>query len=417
MAKVMNVPELGPGTEEVTIVRISVSVGDEVVRGQILAEVESVKGVLEVEATESGTVTSILVSEGDEVAVGEVLAMIDTAPDGAARDGKAITEVAAPESQGEAPATEEGGPGIAGARANDDRGDRDGKRDAEPARVRSTPSVRRQAREMGVDLRDITGTGPQGRVTRHDLERAVDSEAPCSKSKEGLRESVEGWRASAVQLSAARRLEEAVKIPTYALEVNIKAEAVTQLQYQLRKAMSAKITLTDLLVKAAGLALADFPEVDVLWKSGHIEPLQSQNVRLAVAAGTELFVPTLYDVARAPLSRIAQQRAKVVDTVKCGDAQELARNAAGSASLTVSNLGMFGVDAVYPLIDPQGSMIIGIGRVVEASTVERAQFGGEGSATMRVVLIADHRPINGHVAAKFLATLRDYMEEPLRLLI
>jgi pyruvate dehydrogenase E2 component (dihydrolipoyllysine-residue acetyltransferase) len=408
MATEIKLPRLGQGMEAGTIVRWLKSEGDPVEKGEPLYELDTDKVTQEVEADASGVLLRIAVQEG-EVPVGRTIAVI----------GEAGEEVAVAESDDEE-----------GSRAPARDGERERGRGAAPAevtpirepsrtdgRIKASPLARRIARERGVDLAVVVGTGPDGRVVAEDVERAAASGAPAARIAEPAatrRPVVSAGEVEVVPLSSmrrtiARRLTEAWEAPVFQLGVTADMERAQSVRARLVELAAGEVkpTLSDLLTKVCAVALMRHRAVNALYTGDAIELHPAANVGIAVAVEQGLVVPVIRNADRLTVSEIAAARADLVDRARGG---RLRQEDLEGGTFTISNLGMFGIERFVAVLNPPQAAILAVGSVedkvvaVDGQPVVRPR--------MELTLTCDHRAIDGATGARFLTTVKGFLEEP-----
>jgi len=412
MASEVKLPRLGQGMEAGTIVRWLKSEGEQVEKGEPLYEVDTEKVTQEVEAEASGVLLKIAVESG-EVPVGRTVAVIgekgeevtlqQEAPDKGAE--------ASAEKPAEAPAREverEEGREAAAVAAEVEAAE------AAPAaaptnggRIKASPLARRMARERGIELSALTGTGPDGRIVAEDVER-FEAAPPARAAAPVPTGEVESVPLTSVRKTIARRLTEAWQVPVFELTVsadmtraNALVEGVRELDPEVR------VTVTDLLVKLCAQALVRHPDVNVQFTEDALLRLPSANVGIAVAAPKGLVVPVVQGAERLSLAEVARVRADVVGRAREG---KLRREDLEGGTFTISNLGMFDVERFVAVLNPPEAAILAV-----AATEDRVvAVGGEPAVRpmMTMTLTVDHRAVDGAPAAEFLRTVRAFVEEP-----
>jgi pyruvate dehydrogenase E2 component (dihydrolipoyllysine-residue acetyltransferase) len=400
VATEVKLPRLGQGMESGTVVKWLKAEGEAVEKGEPLYELDTEKVTQEVEAEASGVLLRIAVPAG-EVAVGTTVAFI----------GEPGEEVSAPTPLGD---------GTAGAEKPAEAPEREPERErgreaaAEAARtavtpaatnggrVKASPLARRIARERGIDLRAIAGTGPEGRVVADDVERVQAAPVAVPTGE------VERVELTPLRRTIARRLTEAWQVPAFQLEVSAEMTRANGLLEQLRaRDPAVRVTVTDLLVKVCAAALVRHREVNVQWAGDALLRLPSANVGIAVAAPQGLVVPVVRAAERLTLAEIAGARAEVVARAREG---KLRREDLEGGTFTISNLGMFGVSRFTAVLNPPQAAILAVGATEERPVV----VAGELTVRSLVTLTAtfDHRAVDGAPAAVFLGTIKALLEEP-----
>jgi pyruvate dehydrogenase E2 component (dihydrolipoamide acetyltransferase) len=415
VANEVKLPRLGQGMESGTIVKWLKSEGERVEKGEPLYELDTDKVTQEVEAEASGVLLKIAVQEG-EVPVGQTIAVIgdegeevkvDASGNGAAA-AKAVDEDAQEEGSA-APAREE----------ERERGREASTAEAEPqpaptrdgGRVKASPLARRIARERGIDLSALSGTGPEGRIVAEDVERAdtgaaAPAAAPALAPPPG---EVEVEQLSSVRRTIARRLTEAWQAPAF--QISMSADMTRAMELHARLAELAgdgpKPTLTDILTKASAAALMRHRAVNARFTGEAIERYPSADIGLAVAIPDGLVVPVIRGCERRTIAELAVARADLVERARGG---RLKQEDLDGGTFTISNLGMFGVEQFVAVLNPPQASILAVG------TVEDRPVARDGELVVRpmmtMTLTNDHRAIDGATAADFLRTLKSFLEEP-----
>ena len=424
MAAEVKLPRLGQGMESGTIVRWLKAEGDQVERGEPLYELDTDKVTQEVEAEASGVLLKIAVAEG-EVPVGETIALIGEAGEQLPQlggDGAAATE----ETE-----QEEGSPGAARgeerARAREApaaeqiREIRESERPAEPARaddhggngagrIKASPLARRMARERGIELRSLRGTGPEGRVVAQDDEQAAaGAPALTAGDRRGTAE-VERQELSSVRRTIARRLTEAWQAPAFQLVSSAdmtRAQELLELLGARRQGDEPKPTVTDLLTKACAAGLMRHRAVNALWADDAIELHASANIGIAVAIPAGLVVPVIRQAERKTIAELAAARADIVTRARESKLQQADLE---GGTFTISNLGMYGVEQFVAVLNPPQAAILAVGAIERRAVPVGGGF--EARPLLTMTLTCDHRSLDGATAADFLRTLKSSLEEP-----
>jgi pyruvate dehydrogenase E2 component (dihydrolipoamide acetyltransferase) len=424
-------PRLSDSMEEGTILQWFVAEGDSVAEGEPLVEVETDKASVTYESEHDGTVLRIAAQTGDSVAVGTVIATVgqpgETGDDAGARlghRGAGSTDAAVPAAAMAArdtaspPATAPP-PGTAPPPAV-----------APTGRVKASPLARRIAAELGVELATLTGSGPQGRVIRADVERSAQESTPTGNgvgAASGPAPSAAGATAkgeatheqlSRLQQTIARRMAESrATVPDFELRAEIDMSQAVALREQIREVTQPAPSYNDFIVKAAGLALREFPRVNGAYRDGSFERYSRVNVGIAVAAQDALLVPTIFDADRRSLAEIGATARTLATKVRDGSITPA--ELAGS-TFSVSNLGMYGLDSFSAVINPPQAAILAVGALKARPFVDESDPGRPtivARPTIHVTLACDHRILYGADGARFLARLRELLEKPVALVI
>ncbi len=409
MATEVILPRLGQGMESGTIVRWLKSEGETVERGEPLFELDTDKVTQEVEAEASGVLLRIAVAEG-EVPVGRTVAFIGA-------EGEDVPEVAEPvaEAVPEAEAPVEASNRLLQAEAQPwiERRSRPEPGAAANGRIKASPLARRMARERGLDLAAIHGTGPDGRIVAEDVERA-EAGAGTSPASNRLLQApvpageVERRPLSNVRKTIARRLTQAWQVPVFQLQASADMTRVNALVAKLReREPELRVTVTDVLTKVCAAALVRHREVNAEWTDEAILLHPSANVGIAVAAPQGLVVPVIRGAERLSLAEIATLR---TDLVARARENRLRAEDLDGGTFTLSNLGMYAVESFTAVLNPPQAAIVAVG-----ATEERVvPVGGELAVRPMLTLVVtfDHRAVDGAPAAAFLRAVKEGLEEP-----
>lgn len=388
MSTELTMPAFSPSMTEATLVKWYVTEGDSVEKGDIVADIETDKATLELEASESGTITKILVAPSTEsVPVNTPLAILSL-------KGSANSPV------------------ISSAISNEtSKEDRDAKNDEShtASAVSATPIARRLAEKSGISIAEIEGSGSRGRVVRSDVERVRDEPAEFEIIK-----------LDAMRRTIARRLTESKQtVPHFYLSADVELDSMLALRAELN-AMYAlnseepayKVSVNDMVVKALAKALSEVPDANVSWSDESIIKYKSVDVSVAVAVDGGLVTPVVKNADAKPLLEISSE---IKDLAARARARELSPHEYQGGTTTVSNLGMFGVDSFDAIINPPQGTILAVGAGLEQPVVREGKI--EVAKVMRVTLSVDHRMIDGAVAANLLSAFKNNIESPLFLLL
>ena len=395
MATDVKLPRLGQGMESGTIVKWLKAEGDAVEKGEPLFEVDTDKATQEVEAEATGVLLLISVASG-EVPVGQTVAVIGQPGE---TPEPAIAEEP-PQMAREAEGPEPGETAF--------RGAINGARDQTGARIKASPLARRMARERGVDLGGVTGTGPEGRIIAEDVERAAAGAPAAAPAAPGPPAEVERIPLTKVRTTIARRLTAAWQVPVFQLTVSIEMSRANELIARSRELEpAARVTVTDLIARVCAASLRRHPEVNVQFTEEALLRFPTADIGLAVAAPQGLVVPVLRSVERLSLAEIATRRADLVERARSG-ALQLQDMQGGT--FTISNLGMFGVEQFTAVLNPPQAAILAVGATEDRPVAVAGELAVR--PMMTVTLTVDHRAVDGAPAADFLRTVKTYLEEP-----
>jgi len=389
MAVDVSLPRLGQGMEAGTIVRWLKSEGDEVEKGEALYELDTDKVTQEVEAEASGTLLKILAGEGEEIAVGKRIAVIG-------EQGEAV--------EAEEDVPEEGSPEPEEERKASADEPKAEEKEAAPSngRVKASPLARRVARERGIDLAGLTGTGPEGRIVAEDVERAAATPAHATAGAAPLEAEVVPL--TSIRRTIARRLTEAWEAPAFQISMPADMTRALALRERLR---DDKVTVTDVLTKLSAIALLRHREVNAHFAGDELRIFPTANVGLAVATERGLVVPVIRECERKSLVQIAVERGLLV--ARARDAKLTADDLEGG-TFTISNLGMYGVEQFIAVLNPPQAAILAVGAIEERPVAESGELVVR--PMMSMTLTCDHRAVDGSNASEFLRELKSLLEEP-----
>ena len=457
MAKEIIMPALGMAQETGTLLTWHKREGDTVNKGELLMTVATDKTDVEIEAPANGILRGVILKEGEDAPVGQVIAWLLAAGEaipGAKQNGPAAPATpAAPAAQPTAaptaplPATPvaarmaaEHGIDLRLIKASGDRIQKEDvlaylaeqDKPAQPAttgtgngKVLASPKARRLATEQGVDLASLTGSGPDGAIIAADVVAAAQAKpvaapavieaAPLTQSP--ITQSPAVQPTEAIPMSRpwrimAQRLQQSwTTVPHFYLERDVNASALGQWRKALQARSSTKITYSDLMVKTVAAALRKHPRLNASWQNEQIIGNAEINVGLAVAVEDGLLVPVVHHADRLGLAEIAARRVDLVEKAQNG---KLPPADLTNGTLTISNLGMFGVERFNAIVNPPQAAILAVGAIVDRVVPVNGQPAVQ--PMMTLTLSCDHRVVDGARAAQFLQTLISYIEEPLSIL-
>jgi pyruvate dehydrogenase E2 component (dihydrolipoamide acetyltransferase) len=405
MATEVKLPRLGQGMEAGTIVRWLKSEGDTVEKGEPLYELDTDKVTQEVEAEAGGVLLKIAIPEG-EVEVGKTIAVIGEA-------GEEVTQAFGEGEDEQTGAAESGDADeSAEAQAEPQRQATNGQPEPTDGRVKASPLARRIARERGVDISALSGTGPEGRVVAEDVERAAASGAPTTAPAAPVVPSgeVEVEKLTSLRKTIARRMTEAWQAPAFQIAMSAdmsRALALRERMVAMLQEGQTKPTISDVLTKVCAAALMRHRAVNALFAGDAIELHPSANIGIAVAIPKGLVVPVIPQCERKSIAEIAEARAALVDRARSGKLQQTDIE---GGTFTISNLGMYGVERFVAVLNPPQAAILAVGAAEEKPVVR------DGEVVVRpmleLTLTCDHRSLDGATASEFLRTVKDFLEEP-----
>ncbi len=422
MATKVHMEALSPTMEEGQVVTWLKAEGDAVAQGEILAEIETDKATMELVARGEGVLRKILVAEGVAAPVGDVIAVIGAADEDiaalVASVGGGPAAPTAPETatgRPETAASQAGGqPPVAAPPVSPEAGPIAA---ATAGRIKASPVARRLAGELGVDLAVVQGSGPNGRVIKRDVEAAAVAAVPAAVITPELPDTeFVDLPLSQMRKTVARRLAESLgPVPHFFLTVDVDMARALQARgrvNELLAAQGAKASLNDMVIKAVAVALTHHPECNAWWQGDSIRRFNRVHIGVAVAVPDGLITPVVRDAHAKGLGRISTEVRELAGRAR---EKKLQPHEYTGSTFSISNLGMFGIEEFTAVINPPEAGIIAVGAVEERPVARDGELVVR--PRMRVTMSCDHRVIDGAQGARFLATLKSFLEEPAAILI
>ena len=423
MAEQILMLALSPTMEEGTIATWKKKEGDKLSEGDIICEVETDKATMDYESIQEGVLLKILVPEGEDAAVGVPIAIIG-------EEGEDISalEKEAAETGNEAEKEEE----AAGTSASEEKSEAEEekaekKRTDKPAAkkeaattdgwVKASPLAREIARQRGIDIAAIEGSGPGGRVVKKDVESAparagrptASGFAPARAAGEDRTVKVSKMR----KAIAGRLAESKFTAPHFYLNVSVRGEALMEARNRINKSLQEKISVNAFIMKLAAEALKRHPRVNAAWEGDTIREFGSVDIGLAVALDDGLITPVVRNCGNKGITEIDGELKELIPRAQEG---KLAPEEYSGAGFSVSNLGSFGIEEFTAIINPPGSAILAVGALNKVPVVQEDGSLGTG-LVMKFTLSCDHRVIDGAEGARFMATLKNNFENPMSALL
>lgn len=418
MATIIRMPEVAANATHATLVSWSKQEGEKISRGQSIADVETEKAVIELNVDAEGTIARLLVVNGAEVPVGApiavLIAMGETVADAdrlLGAEGLAV-QAAAPTSVPLPAAT---APAVAGD-ATPERADQ---------RIFSSPVARLLAKQHGLSIADIVGSGPNGRVVKHDVMQRIQAIGGSVSASAGttpasvidVRQAVGRYTDvphSNMRRTIARRLLESKStVPHFYLNVQCRMDRLVALRAEVNAQSPVKISVNDMVVLAAARALREVPGVNVSWTDAALRQFHQVDISIAVSTEAGLITPILRNVNSLSLTEISQSIRQMAERARLG---QLRPEEFQGGSFSISNLGMYGVDAFAAIINPPQAAILAVG-AVSAQPIVQADGTIVAGNVMSCTLSVDHRAVDGALAATWLAAFRKYIESPCLMLV
>jgi len=429
MATELTMPKMGFDMTEGKLAQWLKQVGDPIKRGEPVAEIETDKVNIEIEAPADGVLRGVFLEPGQTVPVGTLIGVVGSADEALDLDAmrrKAAVETA-PVAAPAAPATPQAAPPVPAGAVSP------AATPAAPAppkangRIKASPLARRMAKEAGLNLAALTGTGPGGRIVRRDVDAAMAAggampvampaappvAAPAILGPAVLKQ--ETVALTKLRQTIARRMTASKQqAPHFYVTGEIDMAEAMALRARLNALTdeAGKISVNDMVVKAAALALTHFPNINASFAENAIQRHGAAHVGIAVALDEGLITVVVHDADRKPLAQIARESKDIIARARSGKARP--EELQGS-TFTVSNLGMFDVESFIAIINPPEAAILAVGSVVDVPVVKDGQLVP--GQRMKATISADHRVTDGAEAARFMQVVKQYLEEPLRLLL
>lgn len=425
MAIKIEMPKLSDTMEEGVIASWNVQEGDDVEAGDIIAEVETDKATMEVEAFDAGKVLKIMVNEGDAVPLGGLIAVLG-------EEGEDISDIL--EGAGDA------GSGSSSSESEEEDSDSDTddadtseeesdnkeegtkKSGSGDGRIKASPLARKMAEDKGIDLAKVDGSGPEGRVVKKDIENYKEESGGLTKpgadkaaaSEQSFRklESKE-VKVSQMRKTIARRLSESkFSNPHFYETIDIDMKAAVAARASINDANDVKISFNDIVVKACAIALTRHQAVNSSWHGDVIKEHGDVNIAVAVAIDEGLMTPVLNHADQKGLAQISAETRELAGLARD---RKLQPEQMEGSTFTISNLGMFGIEEFTAIINPPNACILAVGAIRDVPVVENGEVVP--GKRMKVTLSSDHRIVDGAKAAAFLNTVKQLLENPLAMLL
>lgn len=419
-AKIERMPKMSDTMTEGVVVAWHKKVGDSIKAGELLAEIETDKAVMELEAYEKGTILYLGVEAGGKVAVDDILYIIGE-PNAdwqtllQASQGGAVQPTASQNNTSASVNTL----AISASVSSDANG-----------RIKASPLARKMASDLGIDLALVQGTGDGGRITKADVESYKPSAMPQKTTPasvvetkpaetkgvvttNNLLENYEEVPVSQMRKTIARRLSESkFSAPEFYLTIEIQMDKAMQARSRMNELSPVKISFNDIVIKAAAMALKQHPKINSSWLGDKIRVNHHVNIGVAMAVDEGLLVPVVRNTDMKSLSQIAGE---VKDFSQKAKDKKLQPKDWEGSTFTISNLGMYGIDEFTAIINPPDACILAVGGIKETVIVEKGEM--KVANIMKVTLTCDHRVVDGATGAEFLKTLKANIEEPMRMLV
>ena len=414
MAEAIRLGRMTDTMEEGFIAELNVKVGDAVKVGDSVADIETDKANLPLETYYSGVILYIAAKKGDSLKIGELIAVVGKAgEDYSALLTQSVapstetkeTAVAAPTTTAQTPATTQQSSPAATTISQQLSTNAD-------SRLKASPLAKAIAKDKGIDLHSVNGSGEDGRIVKRDLEQVNTSSAPAAKVFTGT-ESFTDTKVSQMRKTIAKRLLHSKnENPHFYLTVDVNMDKAVALRTELNTLLPAKVSFNDFVIKASALALRANPAVNTSWLGETIRQYSHIHIGMAVAVEDGLLVPVIKFADNKSISDLSAEAKSWGEKAK---AKKLLPTDMEGSTFTISNLGMFGIEEFTAIINEPNACILAVGGIRQTPIVVNGEI--KVGNMMKLTLSSDHRVVDGAVGAKFMQTLKQLLEEPLRLFI
>jgi len=407
MAEVIRMPRMSDTMTEGVFVKWLKKIGDDVKSGDVLAEVETDKATMELESFQEGKLLYVGVKEGDAAPINSIIAIL----------GKAGEDISSYLQENPSTETNSEKASIKEEKAKEivaENKPENASHISQDDRVKASPLAKNIAKDKGIDLQKVSGSGEGGRIIKRDLENI--SAAPASTATTTAvsgKVSFVDTKISSMRKTIARRLSESMfTAPHFYLSIEIKMDKVLAARKQMNADGTHKISVNDMVVKACALALKKHPTINSSWLGDVIRTNHHVNIGIAVAIEDGLIVPVVQFANEKTIAHISEETKILAEKAKT---KQLKPEEFSGNTFTISNLGMFGIDEFTAIINPPDACILAVGASKETAVVENGQISI--ANVMKVTLSCDHRVVDGASGAAFLKTLKQFLEEPILMLL
>ncbi len=426
MAEIVTMPRLSDTMTEGTVAKWHKKVGDKVKEGDLLAEIETDKATMEFESFQEGVLLYIGVEEGSTAPVDSILAILGKEGEDISQliNGKSESPAASQEESEETAKREE----QPAARPSESDDDIDVEVESNDRRIKISPLARKLAKEKGIDISKLQGSGEGGRIVKRDIDAykpVSEPEKPASKEETAQHVANKSAPAAAASVSyteepisqmrktIARRLAESkFTAPHFYLTMEIDMDRAVEVRRMLNEISDVKISFNDLVIKAAAISLIKHPNINTSWTGEAIRYNRDINIGVAVAVEEGLLVPVIRHADQLGLSAIASQVKEFAQKAKD---KKLQPSDWEGNTFTISNLGMFGIDEFTAIINPPDACIMAVGSIKQIPVVKDGQIVP--GHVMKVTLSCDHRVVDGATGAAFLQTFKSMLEDPMKMIL
>jgi len=403
MATAIQMPSLSPTMKEGKITKWLKKEGDKISSGDAIAEVETDKSNLEVEAFDDGFLVKVTVKEGESAPVGAPIAFIGEKGEKVeGAPAPAAPKAEAPKAEAQVVPIRQPPPAPAAA--------------APSGRVFASPLAKKMAHDQGLDIKALHGSGPAGRIVKRDVEAAISKAPPAAARAPAFvpvvgRQDPEKIPLSTMRKVIAQRMAEVKPgVPHFYLTVDVEMDAALKIREE-AKALESKVSVNDIVIKAAAVALRRSPKMNRTFQGDHVLQHKNVDVGMAVAIEDGLITPVILDADQKTLSQISTESRELAERAR---RRALKPQEYTGGTIAISNLGMYGIDSFVAVINPPHASILAVGTVSDRAVVRDGQPAVR--KMMSVTLSGDHRVIDGALGAEYLKELKALLEHPMRLL-
>jgi pyruvate dehydrogenase E2 component (dihydrolipoamide acetyltransferase) len=411
-------PALSPTMTEGNLIKWLKKEGDTVKAGEVIAEIETDKATMEVEAVDEGTLGKIVVQAGTEqVAVNTLIALLLEEGE----DPSSLDKVQAPSIKAKTTMAASDPASTVTVHNESTKAPSPSLKDIPPAqkatssggRVFASPLARRLAEHANIDLQAITGTGPHGRIIKYDVESASKYRTPTSEQTYGESLYFDMPLNNMRKITAKRLTESKQQVPHFYLSIDCTLDALLSLRSELNARMeTTKLSVNDFIIRATALALMKVPEANVSWQETSLRQYQSADISVAVAIEGGLITPIIRSAQNKNLRELSQEMKTLAEKAKAG---KLAPEEFQGGTFTISNLGMYGIKHFGAIINPPQACILAVGMGEQRPIIRDGQI--QIASQMTCTLSVDHRAVDGAVGSNFLKAFKEFIEDPLLLLL
>lgn len=405
MAQVLKLPRMSDTMEEGVIANLKIKVGDTIKPGDVIAEVETDKATMEWESFVAGTVLHLSVKTGDTVPVDGMIAILG-------KPGEDFKDLLNGAAAAVAKTAEVGAPAAAQAVVSAPAAETTAAVSSD-GRVKASPLAKSIAKDKGVDLKKLAGSGEEGRIVKRDVEAFVSQKPAATSNYIAGQESYDEVPVSQMRKTIARRLAESkFGAPHFYLTMEINMDNAMKARESMNEVSSVKISFNDIVIKAAAMSLKQHPNINSSWLGDKIRYNHHVHMGMAVAVDDGLLVPVIRFADQKSLSQIAQESKDFAEKAR---SKKIQPNEMQGNTFTISNLGMMGIEEFTAIINPPDACILAVGSIKKVPALKEGNWVE--TNVMKVTLSCDHRVVDGAMGARFLQSMKALIESPVKMLV